>query len=50
MTDNPTARQSGPIGVFDSGLGGLTILDGIRKRMPHRAHSDYRRFLYLHPR
>ena len=34
MTDNPTARQSGPIGVFDSGLGGLTILDGIRKRMP----------------
>ena len=24
----------GRIGVFDSGYGGLTILDGIRKRMP----------------
>lgn len=24
----------GPIGVFDSGFGGLTILDGIRHRMP----------------
>jgi glutamate racemase len=24
----------GPIGVFDSGYGGLTILDAIRKRMP----------------
>ncbi len=24
----------GPIGVFDSGYGGLTILDGIRQRMP----------------
>lgn len=25
---------TGPIGVFDSGYGGLTILDGIRSRMP----------------
>ena len=25
---------TGPIGVFDSGYGGLTILDGIRKLMP----------------
>ena len=25
---------SGPIGIFDSGYGGLTILDGIRSRMP----------------
>lgn len=24
----------GPIGIFDSGYGGLTILDGIRSRMP----------------
>ncbi|MDE5900967.1 MAG: glutamate racemase [Muribaculaceae bacterium] len=24
----------GPIGVFDSGYGGLTILDGIRRRLP----------------
>ena len=29
------ANNKGPIGVFDSGYGGLTILDGIRKRMPH---------------
>lgn len=27
-------RQSGPIGVFDSGYGGLTIFDRIRKLMP----------------
>lgn len=26
--------MNGPIGVFDSGFGGLTILDGIRSRMP----------------
>ena len=32
MTDNP--NFSGPIGVFDSGIGGLTILDGIRRKMP----------------
>ena len=31
----------GPIGVFDSGYGGLTILDGIRRRLPQ---YDY---LYL---
>lgn len=28
------ANNKGSIGVFDSGYGGLTILDGIRKRMP----------------
>lgn len=33
--------QTGPIGVFDSGYGGLTILDKIRERMPQ---YDY---LYL---
>ena len=27
-------RETGPIGVFDSGYGGLTILDHIRKRLP----------------
>ena len=26
--------EPGPIGVFDSGYGGLTILEGIRQRMP----------------
>jgi len=34
-------RTPGPIGVFDSGYGGLTILEGIRKLMPG---NDY---LYL---
>lgn len=29
-----TITLSGPIGVFDSGIGGLTILDGIRRKMP----------------
>lgn len=32
MVQFPT--QSGPIGVFDSGYGGLTILSEIRKRLP----------------
>ena len=26
--------QQGPIGVFDSGYGGLTILDKIREQLP----------------
>lgn len=39
--DFPVPSISGPIGVFDSGYGGLTILDGIRHRMPQ---YDY---LYL---
>ena len=34
-------REAGPIGVFDSGYGGLTILDGIRQQLPE---YDY---LYL---
>ncbi|MDO4956280.1 MAG: glutamate racemase [Bacteroidales bacterium] len=34
-------QQPGPIGLFDSGYGGLTILEGIRKRLPQ---YDY---LYL---
>ena len=34
-------RTPGPIGVFDSGYGGLTILEGIRRLMPE---NDY---LYL---
>ena len=28
------SQQSGPIGVFDSGYGGLTILHGIRQLLP----------------
>ena len=34
MEGNTATQQCGPIGIFDSGLGGLTILDGIRHRMP----------------
>ena len=29
-----TCTATGPIGIFDSGYGGLTILDGIRKLLP----------------
>ena len=38
---NKFAQQPGPIGVFDSGYGGLTILHGIRQLLPQ---YDY---LYL---
>lgn len=34
-------QQPGPIGVFDSGYGGLTILEGIRRQLPRYD------FLYL---
>lgn len=34
IKDFPIPNLSGPIGVFDSGFGGLTILDGIRSLMP----------------
>ena len=34
MADTDTSILYGPIGIFDSGLGGLTILDGIRRLMP----------------
>ena len=27
-------QNPGPIGIFDSGYGGLTILHGIRQRLP----------------
>ena len=38
---NKQAHNIGPIGVFDSGYGGLTILDAIRKKLPQYD------FLYL---
>lgn len=41
MNAKESLSFSGPIGVFDSGYGGLTILDKIRKQMPE---YDY---LYL---
>ena len=31
---NDILHNEGPIGVFDSGYGGLTILEGIRDRLP----------------
>ena len=34
MTSKNTLSYAGPIGVFDSGYGGLTILDKIRTQMP----------------
>lgn len=34
MEDLKQMHNSGPIGVFDSGYGGLTILRGIRRRLP----------------
>ena len=41
MTKNSLPTAPGPIGVFDSGYGGLTILKEMRRRLPH---YDY---LYL---
>ncbi|TMD56648.1 MAG: hypothetical protein E6I93_04760, partial [Chloroflexi bacterium] len=30
-----TAKAEAPIGVFDSGVGGLTILSALRQELPH---------------
>ena len=32
---SPEAPQVKPIGVFDSGVGGLTVVGALRKRLPH---------------
>ena len=37
----PSPRHSLPIGVFDSGVGGLTVLQALRQRLPRE------RFIYL---
>ena len=34
MNANPQLRHA--VGVFDSGVGGLTVLQALRRRMPHR--------------
>ncbi len=39
MTQQPRAQQ--PIGVFDSGIGGLSVLAALREELPHE------RFVYL---
>jgi len=31
------ADNDGPIGIFDSGLGGLTVMDAIMRRLPHES-------------
>jgi glutamate racemase len=41
LAPRPTDDPSAPIGLFDSGVGGLTVLDSIQKRLPHE------RFLYV---
>jgi glutamate racemase len=35
LTD--TAEQRRPIGIFDSGMGGLTVMAAIRRRLPNEA-------------
>lgn len=34
MPDSPPLRSSGPIGVFDSGIGGLTVVAALREVLP----------------
>src|ERR1700722_3574930 len=41
MSDRPVVDSSGPIGVFDSGVGGLTVLRALRDELPHE------QFVYL---
>ncbi len=41
MTPSPDSVTHRPIGVFDSGVGGLTVVAALRKRMPNES------FLYL---
>ena len=41
MSDRPVLDSSGPIGVFDSGVGGLTVLRALRDELPHE------QFVYL---
>ena len=35
MLTAPKARRTSPVGVFDSGVGGLSVLAEIRRRLPH---------------
>lgn len=37
MSAEPSREPSAPIGVFDSGVGGLTVLRAIRRRLPAEA-------------
>lgn len=37
MTAGAPRDREAPIGVFDSGVGGLTVLDALRRRLPHES-------------
>src|SRR3982751_2097693 len=41
MTSHDSSRSALPIGIFDSGVGGLTVLRCLRERLPHES------FIYL---
>src|SRR5262249_17864743 len=36
-TSNTQSGVNAPLGVFDSGLGGLTVVRALRKRLPHES-------------
>lgn len=38
MSRTSTGNQA-PIGIFDSGVGGLTVLDALRRRLPHEHYA-----------
>lgn len=38
MSDTPAAKKKAPIGVFDSGFGGLTVLSEIKKTLPEYSY------------
>ena len=37
MAVRPALDREAPLGVFDSGLGGLTVVRALRERMPNEA-------------
>lgn len=49
LINNPTSNPSNPIGVFDSGIGGLSVLQEVRRLLPNEnliyvgdsAHAPY---------
>ena len=39
------SKEPGPIGIFDSGYGGLTILHGIRQLLPEYDYITCKRII-----
>src|SRR3954471_20899113 len=37
MNKNPSASTERPIGVFDSGIGGLTVVSALRRLLPNES-------------